>query len=178
MGAILNKDRKQSDLRALLKSEELAKSTLQMINNEKYISKRQRITFGNRLVDRALDSYECVRAANRIYPDSANDIRKRQSLTLQAEVNLNKLASDSHLLPCLNTTEEDKEVRTKKYANFQEQVVQCEKIVHNWRRSDNKRLNDSLRKLEEKSKNQTPQKPEVPVEFVERRDSLKTVGKK
>lgn len=87
---------------------DLTVDVAKVVNNEKYISKRQKYIIGNRTLDNALNAHETLRRANSIFVDNnINLSKKRVELAQQAYDLVQNTCADISLFPELLNFPED-----------------------------------------------------------------------
>lgn len=149
MSSILQKDRKESDMRVITYSREVCSNCFAFSNDENKIPKRYRFSIGASIQEHALNQYEYIREANRVFPDSKSLIEYRIKLIAQSESEVNRLNSDLAILPdIIKSVDKD----ATWYNESVEAGYNLEKTVHAWRRSENKRLSDIKAELIKKEK--------------------------
>ena len=142
MSNILKKDRKPSEMKVIIHGEEIAKEIMKIVNDDSRIPKRQRYTIGNRLIDHSMNSYEALRAANSIYPNTKKKISQRIKLGQEAEIEANKLNSDIRILPSvINVIDNITGKESKWYKELNDKTITYEKELNHWNRGELSRAN-------------------------------------
>ena len=153
MSNVLKNDRKESELRVLEQSEMLVKETFSIYNTENKLPKKQRPLIGARSINNILDSYENLRYANSLFPDTIVDIKARLNAGREAVKSASKFASDVNVLPeaCRFDRQE------KWFLTFQNHVIEYNNTIKKWQKTDTTRLNSKYQQIvDNKANKNTP----------------------
>ena len=146
---ILRKYREDNKLKALTAVEDLTKSTISVLNNDNYFPKRQKYLFAQHISNNVLDAYETLRYANRLYPESKALIHQRYECVIEAERKVSSVVSDINMMPTLIRPEITDE---KWFKNLQEQAIETDKLIKNYRISETKRFHKDLSEFNDNCK--------------------------
>lgn len=130
-------DRGESKLEVLNLSRNLAVHTIRLCKNEEAFPKRQRWVFTKRIVDDALDVYECVRMANSTLlsggPTLEADYQFRRARQVEAHAKLNSLMS------LIDLAFEAGNVGERRATHWMSLAKETNDRLKAWMRSDKKR---------------------------------------
>lgn len=131
--------RSENKLDAYVKTKEMVKYTMHMIENEKLFPKKSRWNLASRISDNCLDSITKVRQANKIQPKTVGQAKYR--LKLQFDVLLHFEA----LWSLLTVAYETYCIPSDKIETWCNLLQDAEDKVSAWRRYDTKRFSEEFK---------------------------------
>lgn len=129
--SVLKNKRSQSQLEFYHTATVLRSELTRFVMNEKNIPKRYRPVFTFPMVEKLIQLFDCITAANTIYPQTDHEAEMRRDYQTKAIITVNQILQ---LLQYLLTT---LPIDADKLQPITELLLKEEALLKGWRKSDN-----------------------------------------